>query len=77
MLWDIECQLAAKYFVEKGFAHLFIWQVEQKLPVKAPGPPECRVNRVKSICSTDDHYLPPAVQTIHQCQQCRHYGAKK
>lgn len=68
-LWDTECQLAVKYIAEvKKDSHLFIWQVEQKLPVKASGPPECGVDRVESICSTDDHYLPPAVQTIHQCQ---------
>lgn len=54
--------------VKKVFVHLFIWQVEQKLPVKASGPPECGVDRVESVCSTDDHYLPPAVQTIHQRQ---------
>lgn len=45
--------------------HLFVRQVEQKLPVEASRPPECWVDRIKSICSTDDHYLPTTVQTVH------------
>lgn len=53
-------------------SHLLVWQVEQKLPVKASRPPECRVDRVKSVCSTNDHYLPTTVQAVHQGQQSGH-----
>lgn len=53
-------------------SHLLVRQVEQKLPVKASRPPECRVDRVKSVCSTNDHYLPTTVQAIHQGQQSGH-----
>lgn len=53
-------------------SHLLVRQVEQKLPVKASRPPECRVNRVKSVCSTNDHYLPATVQAVHQGQQSGH-----
>lgn len=52
--------------------YLLVRQVEQKLPVKASRPPECRVNRVKSVCSTNDHYLPTTVQAVHQGQQRGH-----
>lgn len=52
--------------------YLLVGQVEQKLPVKASRPPECRVNRVKSVCSTNDHYLPTTVQAVHQGQQRGH-----
>lgn len=47
-------------------SHLLVRQVEQKLPVKASRSPECRVDRVKSVCSTNDHYLPTTVQAVHQ-----------
>lgn len=52
--------------------YLLVGQAEQKLPVKASRPPECRVNRVKSVCSTNDHYLPTTVQAVHQGQQRGH-----
>lgn len=55
-----------------GRTHLLVRQVKQKLPVKAPGPPECRVDRVESVCSTNDHYLPATVQAVHQGQQGGH-----
>lgn len=58
-----ETQAAYRY--NRVFRHLFVWQVEQKFPVKTSGPPECRVDRVKSVCSTNDYYLPSTVQTIH------------
>lgn len=57
--------------------HLFVRQVEQKLPVEAPRPPECWVDRIKSICSTDDHYLPTTVQTVHQGQKSGHNRTKQ
>lgn len=53
-------------------SHLLVGQVEQKLPVKASRPPECWVDRVKSVCSTNDHYLPTTVQAVHQGQQSGH-----
>lgn len=57
--------------------HLFVRQVEQKLPVEASRPPECWVDRIKSICSTDDHYLPTTVQTVHQGQKSGHNRTKE
>ena len=56
--------------------HLLVRQAEEELPVKAAGPSESGVDRVKSVCSTDDHYLPAAVQPVHQGQQSGHDGAK-
>lgn len=55
-----------------GRTYLLVWQVKQKFPVKASGPPECRVDRVESVCSTNDHYLPTTVQAVHQGQQGGH-----
>lgn len=55
-----------------SLSHLFVRQVEQKLPVKTSRPPECWVDRIKSVCSTDDNYLPTTVQTVHQGQKSGH-----
>ena len=61
--------------VRRG-AHLLVGQAEEELPVKAAGPSQRRVDRVKSVCSTDDHYLPAAVQPVHQGQESGHDGAE-
>lgn len=55
-----------------GRTYLLVGQVKQELPVKASRPPECRVDRVESVCSTNDHYLPATVQAVHQGQQGGH-----
>ncbi len=58
-------------------SHLLVGQAEQKLPVKASRPPECWVDRVKSVSSTYDHYLPTTVQTVHQGQQSGHNRTRR
>lgn len=45
---------------------------EIKLPVKAAGPPESRVNGVYPVGGTDDHYFSPGVKAVHEGQQGGH-----
>ncbi|KAG7251380.1 hypothetical protein CRUP_027574 [Coryphaenoides rupestris] len=48
---------------------------EEELPVKAAGPSESGVDGVQPVCRADHHYLPAAVQPVHQGQQGGHDGA--
>ncbi|KAG7251379.1 hypothetical protein CRUP_027573, partial [Coryphaenoides rupestris] len=52
-------------------------KTEEELPVKAAGPSESGVDGVQPVCRADHHYLPAAVQPVHQGQQGGHDGAER
>lgn len=55
-------------------AYIPVRKSKLKFPVKPARSPQGRINSINSVGSTNDHYLPSAVQAIHEGQQCGYNG---
>ena len=58
--------------VQNGCSRARTRQREDELSVEASWPPQRRIDSIRTICRTNNHYLSSGVQTIHEREQSRY-----